>query len=157
MKKEGICHGWKLKVKEAEDPDSPMTSVNIYKNGTVMVQGNLRQFELDFPLIKERAQQEKSPPPEDIHTLPDTDTTSTPTCPPADQKNEPSSSEHAQDPKLTSIITDMKVKFSELERDLVQLRELTSHQVSQEEVCNLSTELSRPRQDRELQQHQRAT
>ena len=63
VKKEGICNGWKLKVKEAEDPDSPMTSINIYKNGTVMVQGNLRQFELDFPLIKERAQQEKSPPP----------------------------------------------------------------------------------------------
>ena len=50
VKKEGICNGWKLKVKEAEDPDSPMTSVNIYKNGTVMVQGNLRQFELDFPM-----------------------------------------------------------------------------------------------------------
>ncbi len=40
VKKEGICNGWKLKVREAEDPDSPMTSVNIYKNGTVMVQGN---------------------------------------------------------------------------------------------------------------------
>ncbi|KAK1903511.1 Disks large like 5 [Dissostichus eleginoides] len=39
-----------------------MTTVNMYKNGTVMVQGNLTPFELDFLLIKERAQQEKSAP-----------------------------------------------------------------------------------------------
>ncbi|KAE8292989.1 hypothetical protein D5F01_LYC08082 [Larimichthys crocea] len=88
VKKEGICNGWKLKVKEAEDPDSPMTSIIIYKNGTVIVQGNLRQFELDFPLIKGRAQLEKCSPPDDSHTLPDTITTSTPTCPPAEQPSE---------------------------------------------------------------------
>ncbi len=77
VKKKGICNGWKLKIKEAEDPDTAMTSVNIYKNGTVMVQGNLKQFEMDFLLIKERAQQEKSTLPDNTLTPPDTDTTPT--------------------------------------------------------------------------------
>ncbi|KAE8293001.1 hypothetical protein D5F01_LYC08094 [Larimichthys crocea] len=95
-----------------------MTSIIIYKNGTVIVQGHLRQFELDFPLIKGRAQLKKCSPPDDTHTLPDTITTSTPTCPPAEQ---PPSSEQAQEPQLTHIITDMKMEFSELERELASL------------------------------------
>ncbi|KAK1884602.1 Toxin coregulated pilus biosynthesis protein B [Dissostichus eleginoides] len=74
VKKEGICNGWKIKIKEVEDPDTVMTTVNMYKNGTVMVQGNLTPFELDFLLIKERAQQEKSAPTDNNHTLPETDT-----------------------------------------------------------------------------------
>lgn len=102
-----------------------------------MVQGNLRQFELDFPFIKERAQLERSTLPDEAPTLPDTDTTSTTTCPPADQpseKSEPPSSEQAQDPQLTYTITNMKLKFSELNRELVQLRGLIIHQPSQEEA-----------------------
>ena len=59
--------------------------------------------------------------------------------------------------QLTSIITDMKVKFSELERELVQLKELISHQLSQEEACNLSMELSRLRQDRDQDQNELST
>ncbi|CAJ1050801.1 DnaJ-like protein subfamily A member 3%2C mitochondrial DnaJ protein Tid-1 [Xyrichtys novacula] len=108
-----------------------------------MVQGNLRQFELDFPLIKERAQLENAP------------FDDTPNCPPADQpseKRETTSAEQAQDPQLTHTITDMKVKFTDLERELVQLRELFSHQLRKEEVHIPSTELSRLRPDREQDQ-----
>ncbi|KAL7369914.1 hypothetical protein ABVT39_013224 [Epinephelus coioides] len=45
--KEGIHNGLKLKIKEAEDLETVMMTVNTYKNGTVLVQGNLEQFELD--------------------------------------------------------------------------------------------------------------
>ena len=61
VKKEGICNGWKLKVREAEDPDSK----------------HIQQWA--------------------CHGA-DTDTTSTPTCPPADQKSESLSSEQAKNP-----------------------------------------------------------
>ncbi len=44
VKRDGICNGWKIKIKDEEDPDSVAITVNIYKNGTVMVQGDLRQF-----------------------------------------------------------------------------------------------------------------
>ncbi|KAK1874834.1 Toxin coregulated pilus biosynthesis protein B [Dissostichus eleginoides] len=29
VKKEGICNGWKIKIKEVEDPDTVMTTVNM--------------------------------------------------------------------------------------------------------------------------------
>ncbi|ROJ48422.1 hypothetical protein DPX16_23470 [Anabarilius grahami] len=37
VKKEGICNGWKVKIREPHDPDSTVITVNIYKNGTVML------------------------------------------------------------------------------------------------------------------------
>ena len=78
VRKECICNGWKLKIKEVEDSATVIPSVNIYKNSTVTLQGNLKQFELDFLIIKERAQQEKSVPTDNTHTLPDTHTNPTP-------------------------------------------------------------------------------
>ena len=155
MKKEGICNGWKLKIREVEDPDFVMTTVNLYKNGTSMVQGNLKQFELDFPLIKERAQQEKSTPTDNSHTLPATDTIPTTDQPP--EENRPTNPEQAQDPQLNHTITDMKVKFTELERELVQLRELLSQQPTQnttghQDSCIINTELTKLREHRQLQE-----
>ena len=152
MKKEGICNSWKLKIREVEDPDSVMTTFNLYKNGTVMVQGNLKQFELDFPLIKERAQQEKSTPTDNSHTLPATDTIPTTDQPP--EENRPTNPEQAQDPQLNHTITDMKVKFTELERELVQLRELLSQQPTQnttghQDSCIINTELTKLKEDRD--------
>lgn len=150
VKKEGICNGWKLKIKEGEDPDSVMMTVNIYKNGTIMVQGNRKQFESDFILIKKRAQQEKSAPTVNTHILPDTDTTPTSSCPTRDQppqENEPTSPEQVQDPQLNHTINDIKVKFTELERELVQLREIISQQPTldttvQQNTSTTSTQLS---------------
>ncbi|KAI4876409.1 hypothetical protein NFI96_020969 [Prochilodus magdalenae] len=43
VKKEGICNGWKVKVRDPSDPETVMTTINIYKNGTLMVQGNLTE------------------------------------------------------------------------------------------------------------------
>ncbi len=51
VKKEGICNGWKVKIREPYDPDITITTVNIYKNGTVMVQGNLKSFQTDYSTI----------------------------------------------------------------------------------------------------------
>ncbi|KAI9538426.1 hypothetical protein NQZ68_014170 [Dissostichus eleginoides] len=163
VKKEGICNGWKIKIKEVEDPDTVMTTVNMYKNGTVMVQGNLTPFELDFLLIKERAQQEKSAPTDNNHTLPETDTTPTSGCPAADpEEKEPTGPEPAQDPQLDRAITDLKVKFTELERELVQLRELISQQPAQDtrvqqDSSAISTELTKLRQDRDSNRRELST
>ncbi len=54
LKKEGICNGWKVKIKEPCDPDITIITVNIYKNGTVMVQGNLKTFQADYITIMNR-------------------------------------------------------------------------------------------------------
>ncbi|KAF3855955.1 hypothetical protein F7725_016678, partial [Dissostichus mawsoni] len=154
VKKEGICNGWKIKIKEVEDPDTVMTTVNMYKNGTVMVQGNLTPFELDFLLIKERAQQEKSAPTDNNHTLPETDTTPTSGCPAADpEEKEPTGPEPAQDPQLDRAITDLKVKFTELERELPTAQDTRVQQDS----SAISTELTKLRQDRDSNRRELST
>lgn len=56
VKREGICNRWKLKIIEEADPDSVLITVNLEKkNGTVMVQVDLRHFEKDFHSVKEIA------------------------------------------------------------------------------------------------------
>ncbi|XP_049423372.1 uncharacterized protein LOC125883192 [Epinephelus fuscoguttatus] len=57
-------------------------------------------------------------------------------------------------PQLNRTITELKVKFTELERELVQLRELISQQpcqptTAQPDPCTISTELGMLRQDRD--------
>ncbi|KAJ8273846.1 hypothetical protein GJAV_G00106140 [Gymnothorax javanicus] len=128
------------------------TEVNLYKNGTIMVQGNLKLFEIDFLLIKERAQQERSSSTDSSQTLPDTHSCLTTEQPP--EEKEPTSPEHVQDPQLNHTITDLKVKFTDLERELVQLRELISQQpcqptTAQPDPCTIRTELDMLRQDRD--------
>lgn len=110
--RKGISNGWKLQIKEGEDSDSDvMITANLYKNGTVMIQGKLKQFEKDFLQIKEKAQLNKISP-------------NTQKC-----AEEPSTSSHqSRDDSeeislLHSIISDMKEKFREMELELVQLRE----------------------------------
>ncbi|XP_078023017.1 uncharacterized protein LOC144462725 [Epinephelus lanceolatus] len=150
VKKEGICNGWKIKVKEAEDSDTFMMTVNLHKNGTIMVQGNLKLFEMDFLLIKERAQQERS-------SSTDSSQVPAPSCLTTEQppeEKEPTSPEQVQDPQLNRTITELKVKFTELERELVQLRELIIQQpcqptTAQPDPCTISTELGMLRQDRD--------
>lgn len=117
--RKGISNGWKLQIKEGEESDSDvMITANLYKNGTVMIQGKLKQFEKDFLLIKEKAQQNKiSPKTQKI--IPNTQKCA----------EEPSTSSHqSRDDSeeiclLHSIISDMKEKFREMELELVQLRE----------------------------------
>lgn len=149
VKKEGISSGWQIKIKDTEDLRSTMTTVNLYKNGTVMVQGNLKLFKMDFPLIKERAKQEKASSTDIPQILPKF-TCSETTEQPYEEK-EPTSPEQLQDPQLNLTITDLKVKFTDLERDMVHLRELVSQQPQQPTTAqpDLCTELDTLRQDRD--------
>jgi hypothetical protein len=45
---------------ENKDPETETPSVNLYNNGTVVVQGNFIYFQKDFHRINERARQEKT-------------------------------------------------------------------------------------------------
>ncbi|XP_049459029.1 bromodomain-containing protein DDB_G0280777-like [Epinephelus fuscoguttatus] len=105
---------------------------------------------MDFLLIKERAQQERS-------SSTDSSQVPAPSCLTTEQppeEKEPTSPEQVQDPQLNRTITELKVKFTELERELVQLRELISQQpcqptTAQPDPCTISTELGMLRQDRD--------
>lgn len=108
--RKGISNGWKLQIKEDDDSDSVMITTNLYKNGTVMIHGNLKQFEKDFLQIKEKAQQNKSNP----TTL--KQSADTFTCQSTNNDNEEISLLH-------NIICDMKEKFREMELEVIQLRE----------------------------------
>ncbi|KAF4103578.1 hypothetical protein G5714_016461 [Onychostoma macrolepis] len=61
--RKGISNGWKLQVKEEDDSESDvMITANLYKNGTVMIQGNMKKIENDFLQIKGKAQLNKTGP-----------------------------------------------------------------------------------------------
>ncbi|KAF3855951.1 hypothetical protein F7725_016674 [Dissostichus mawsoni] len=133
VKKEGICNGWKIKIKEVEDPDTVMTTVNM--NGP-----NRRNLP---PLTTTTPCQRQTPPPllAALLTL----------------RRKPS-----PDPQLDRAITDLKVKFTELERELVQLRELISQQPAQDtrvqqDSSAISTELTKLRQDRDSNRRELST
>ncbi|KAF4099779.1 hypothetical protein G5714_019905 [Onychostoma macrolepis] len=112
----GISNGWKLQVKEEDDSESNvMITANLYKNGTVMIQGNLKQSEKDFLQIKGKAQLNKTSP----NTLKQAEDTSISTH----QSTNEQSRDDSEISLLHSIISDMKEKFREMELELVQLRE----------------------------------
>ena len=69
-KKEGFSGGWTLKI----NPDDEPTTIQLYKKGTVLIQGNLSLLEQDFSKIKERAQEEKAQPGDDPPTTSHLDT-----------------------------------------------------------------------------------
>lgn len=115
--RKGISNGWKLQVKEEDDSESDvMITANLYKNGTVMIQGNLKKFEKDFLQIKRKAQLNKTSP----NTLKQPENTSISTH---QATNEQSRDDSEDISLLHSIINDMKEKFREMELELVQLRE----------------------------------
>ncbi len=119
VKREGICNRWKIKIRDEEDPESVVITVNIYKNGTVMVQGDLRQFEKDFQTMKEKAQRENTTLSETVQE----DKTSSSSCTSSEapeSESNPSCSEQAQIHHTMNI---MKEQFTQLEIELVHLRE----------------------------------
>ena len=93
VKEEVSSRGWKLQVEEMEN----ITTINVFKSGTILVQGNHKRLELDFPIIKSRAQQEKSAP-TTTRTLPATDRTSTSSTDQPSEECEPSNPDQALDP-----------------------------------------------------------
>ena len=109
---------------EDNDPDNTVMTVNLFKNGTAMVQGLLAKFEDVFPTMKLRAQNEKerlknTPPTHGSKT-----STSFPTSDrePADADTDPPLLEH---PEALNI---MREQFSQMEIELVQLREQLDQQ-----------------------------
>jgi hypothetical protein len=59
-----------------DNEDSESVNINLRKSGTVLVQGNRKQFQLDFHLMKEIAQQEKLSHEKHTPTLSGSDQTS---------------------------------------------------------------------------------
>ncbi|XP_071186896.1 uncharacterized protein [Salvelinus alpinus] len=177
IKKEGICNGWKLKIKETDDPDSTMITINLYKTGTVMVQGNIRLFETDFQTIKERAEREKDTTSDmPSHKRNSTSTTLTPTLPTQtstsstslptivedtpQEESDPLSAEQAQ--ALLTTMAAMRDEFTKLEGEVVLLRESVSKQqpdnhtleelltkVRTEQDSSLATQLKEVQQERD--------
>ncbi|KAM9473035.1 uncharacterized protein ACWYII_008123 [Salvelinus alpinus] len=177
IKKEGICNGWKLKIKETDDPDSTMITINLYKTGTVMVQGNIRLFETDFQTIKERAEREKDTTCDmPSHKTNSTSTTLTPTLPTQkgtsstslptivedtpQEVSDPLSAEQAQ--ALLTTMAAMRDEFTKLEGEVVLLRESVSKQqpdnhtleelltkVRTEQDSSLATQLNEVQQERD--------
>ncbi len=115
VKKEGICNGWKVKIREPCDPDNIMITVNIYKNGTVMVQGHLKTFQTDYSAIMKL---EKALLSERLSSEQNTQSSNT------DLKPIPAESP-AQDPSspLLKSIPVLQEHFTRLEMEMVQLRE----------------------------------
>ena len=120
VKKTGICNGWKISVLEENDPDNTIMTVNLFKNGTAMVQGHLAKFEGDFPVMKLRAQKGEK----DLTNTPPTherktSTSSLPTLDrePADAATNPPLLEHSE------ALNIVREQFSQMETELLQLRE----------------------------------
>ncbi|MGH0128069.1 UNVERIFIED_CONTAM: hypothetical protein FKN15_004509 [Acipenser sinensis] len=62
VKKGGICQGRQLKIREDADSDHTVFTVNLYQNGTIMIQGSeasLVSFEKNFLALKELAESAK--------------------------------------------------------------------------------------------------
>ncbi len=130
LTEEPICNGFQLTITDAKD--TVEVTVNIYTNGTVMVQGNFRRFEQDFDILKERAQQERSSPNTDTHS------TSTPTSSTSDEppKSEPSDTVQDQDPQLSvSIVCEGDSHRRELQDDReIQEAQLTALEEDMKEL-----------------------
>ncbi|KAF3857660.1 hypothetical protein F7725_010861, partial [Dissostichus mawsoni] len=128
VKKEGQL---KIKIKEVEDPDTVMTTVNM--NGP-----NRRNLP---PLTTTTPCQRQTPPPllaAPLLTL---------------RRRSPPP-EPAQDPQLDRAITDLKVKFTELERELPTATQDTR---VQQDSSAISTELTKLRQDRDSNRRELST
>ncbi len=136
VKKEGICNGWKVKIREPQDPDGTMITVNIYKNGTVMVQGNLKLFQADYRAIAEATKHEKALLSESLSSEQNPQNSSSDLRPtPAETaktENIPSS--------LLKSIPILQEHFMKLEMEMVQLRETVLKQ-QQSHTCAAHTEL----------------
>ncbi|XP_016318972.1 uncharacterized protein LOC107670751 isoform X2 [Sinocyclocheilus anshuiensis] len=113
VKKEGFCNGWKVKIREPCDPDTTVITVNLHKNGTVMVQGNLKTFQTDYSAIMK---QEKAV--FEYLTSEQNTQSSSPDLKPTAAESP------AQDPlsPLLKSIPVLQEHFTRLEIEMVQLR-----------------------------------
>jgi len=125
IKRAGICNGWKISVLEENDSDTTRMTVNLFKNGTTMIQGDLRQFEYDFPAMRLRAEKEKEVLTSIAPTLGAKPSCSVPAPdrqPKAD--TDPPLLQHSEDLDI------MREHFYQMEIELVQIREQLDQQQS---------------------------
>lgn len=121
--KRGIGKGRQICIFEDEDKESKFLTVNIYQNGTVMVQGNqaaLCSFEKAFPTVKDlsdsgkestnQAPRTESLPPLStvLQMTPASDTMHLPTC-------------NTQSPDLEAEVAQLKDSISNIETGVVEL------------------------------------
>ncbi|XDV33405.1 hypothetical protein PO909_003829 [Leuciscus waleckii] len=134
VKKEGICNGWKVKIREPHDPDSTVMTVNIYKNGTVMVQGDLKIFQADYRTISEIVKHEKAVLSENSSSE------QNPPISTSDLRPTPAETGEHISPSLLRAIPLLQEHFTKLEMEMVQLRETVLKQ-QQSDTCAAHTEL----------------
>lgn len=116
--KRGICKGRQILVFEdaEENEDSRSLSLNLYHNGTVMIQGSepaLQTFVMDFSQIKNQTQL-------DTNFKQDRTEIKSNTSPTQDTQKKTT----AATPLVQSPMSRMKEKFSLLEIEMVELKEL---------------------------------
>ncbi|KAJ8003067.1 hypothetical protein DPEC_G00165500 [Dallia pectoralis] len=105
-----------------QDPVS--TTVNLHKNGVVVVQGLLSHIQKSFLRIKDRAQHEKVNLCDSPLDTKEAENQHPPSYPADKQPPEESDwddPDHTQLSLLHCSFSDMKVKFTQLEIELVQL------------------------------------
>lgn len=115
--RKGISNGWKLQVPESEHAEC--TTINLYKTGTITVQGDVKRFAKDFNEVRDKAQLHKN--------------AATSCASQGEQQQNDPTEEHfnednePDDPTEISNLHDslatMKEQFARLEVELVRLRE----------------------------------
>ncbi|KAL7389006.1 hypothetical protein ABVT39_024717 [Epinephelus coioides] len=122
--RKGICNGWKLQIKESDDPDTVMTTINIYKTGKIMVQGNLKNFQYEFQTLKTLAgAQKEKPGPAVILPL---DLPQTVSSPPSPTHSSLAEDLTCRTPALIhTTMIEMRDKLAHMESELVQLQEIS--------------------------------
>ncbi|MGH0180683.1 UNVERIFIED_CONTAM: hypothetical protein FKN15_004336 [Acipenser sinensis] len=128
IRKGGIGRGRQLTVFEDSDADSVMLTVNIYHNGTVMVQGresSLDLFENSFPALRERVERAKTVP-----ELANPQPLPPPPVQPSSQPPHPQHSPVTDSPRQVSNIRALKECLSVLELQFTEFREHTEHKLA---------------------------
>lgn len=101
-----------------------MTTVNVYKSGKVLAQGYLKPFQVRFHILKSLVERENTSPTQLQDHAGDTDP---PTSIPTEEEHHEDTEPILTPPHQTSI-TELKEHFTQLEMELVHLREMVLNQ-----------------------------
>ncbi|XP_066514798.1 uncharacterized protein [Hoplias malabaricus] len=151
--KRGICKGRQIYIFEdsEKEPDGKLLTVNLYLNGTVMIQGSeaaLTQFEETFPSLKSQCETEKTADhsltvPSETHSTQPLHSHTT-----AVEDHSPStvptaSTEPVLNPHLHTTVTQLRDSVSLLEVELIGLKEhIQTHSSSSLDSRALRDQLS---------------
>ncbi len=131
--KHGICRGRKLCIYEDSDknPENRHLTINLYQNGTVMIQGNnaaLTNFEQTFQCLKEMVERDEANPCEQNHsdTPEDTDQNEPSTHINKKNRTTPETTENTSLPPSTGLhntVDQLQHSLALLELEIVELSE----------------------------------